>query len=100
MTQEDGGPAFPCSKPVFEDGSLMGRMECYGMSLRDYFAGVALPVAIENGWETIARNPAMLEESRTESGRRKCLLKMAEMAYAMADAMLAAREAGKAVPHE
>lgn len=35
MTPNDGGPAFPSSGPA-------DAVVCWGMSLRDYFAGQAL----------------------------------------------------------
>jgi hypothetical protein len=64
----DGGPAFPCV-----DGGANYLQE--GMSLRDYFAAKAMQGLLTNfGYE--------------ENG-------YAQSAYKIADAMLAAREAGK-----
>lgn len=67
---DDGGPAFPV---VDEDG-----MASRGMNLRDWFAGQALKWATDSGW--------LLNEPQY----------VAERAYDMADAMLAARAKGGA----
>jgi len=69
----DGGPAFPFSEvPGIHSG-------CSGMTLRDWFAGqVATGMAAYSGTTGIAYGPAEI------AGR----------AYQVADAMLAAREAG------
>lgn len=61
---KDGGPAFP------SHGS-MGEVTHAGMTLRDYFAAKAMSDLQRDGW-----NDA----------------KVSECAYALADAMLAARE--------
>lgn len=66
--KHDGGPAFP----VWElNGSGKAEMTDFGMSLLDYFAAKALPMCM------------------TADGSA---IKVAEMAYSMADAMLAQRE--------
>lgn len=52
---DDGGPAFPNTAQYDEDGSLM--MTQYGMSLRDWFAGMALQGILPkqgNAFETAA----------------------------------------------
>lgn len=70
MEQRKDIPAFPNS-----NGNTPGLEAYSGMTLRDYFAAEALPIARaqvgpnHNGWRTVA-----------------------ETAYAIADAMLAARE--------
>lgn len=67
MSQNSGGPAFPVqSDPLLLDGST-------GMTLRDWFAGMAL-----SGLLAPALNVHVPE--------------MAEAAYRMADAMLTARD--------
>jgi hypothetical protein len=74
MNDKTGGPAFP----VADDASDMP-----GMTLRDYFAAKAMPATMaefEDGWKQHAY------ESET------FLQWAAERAYAMADAMLKARE--------
>ena len=84
---KDGGPAYPQSEWVDEptgvviDGKLvMGRnlMNRGGMSLRDYFAAAALPVLVACWAE--------------EMNDVETFFPRAADAYAIADAMLAARE--------
>ena len=68
-TLDDGGPAFPnTAKP------MAGEMTEWGMSLRDWFAGMALPAIYKLGCGDI-----------TEA-------EMALDAYRVADEMLAARK--------
>nr|DAH84820.1 MAG TPA: hypothetical protein [Caudoviricetes sp.] len=67
---EDGGPVFPTLLKAGNVAKSDG-----GMSLRDYFAGQALPIA----------------ELRGETTDR-----IADWAYAIADAMLAERSKGGA----
>ncbi len=66
-----GGPAFPLSTVDPYDRSVT---TCDGMTLRDYFAAKAMQAVIARGDDT--NRPGM-----------------AEWSYAMADAMLKAREA-------
>lgn len=71
---DDGGPAFPFATV---DGYL-----CLGMTLRDYFAAKAIPVATK--WE---------EDSPTyDNGQNPTFQGVAERAYLLADAMLKARK--------
>lgn len=72
----DGGPAFPVQSIYSEDHGTNFR----GMTLRDYFAGQALA-------NVDVRIP-MSDDDDTPSPRA-----IANYMYAMADAMLAAREA-------
>ncbi len=65
-TINDGGPAFPVHD--------LGIHGTYGMSLRDWFAGMAM-----QAW--------------LSGGARSAEIVVAESAYRYADAMLAAREA-------
>jgi hypothetical protein len=80
-TPNGGGRAFPQIEYALNEGHYDGRYLIYaqhpGMSLRDYFAGQAL-AALGYGVAThqIDRH-------------------VAKDAYAFADAMLAAREAGR-----
>ena len=80
----DGGPAFPL--PV-EDQQCRSRFESSygGMSLRDYFAAKALPAVYRDLWDDVraGRNGCVTEEWR---------MGVALDAYALADAMLKARE--------
>jgi hypothetical protein len=70
--QDDGGPAFPVRTGLSKH-PVMGHVfdGTDGMSLRDYFAGQALPSLTEND-----RDPQVV----------------AEEAYDYADAMIAERE--------
>jgi len=70
----DGGPAFP-AQPIhhFPDGITMSQNQG-GMTLRDYFAGQVLVGALAD--PTCQPSP----------------IELAKIAYAGADAMLAARE--------
>lgn len=71
----DGGPAFP-AQPIqhFPDGSAIVQ-EQGGMTLRDYFAAKAMAAFVIAGVDECARHDG----------------KAAQFAYALADAMLAAR---------
>jgi hypothetical protein len=67
----DGGPAFPV-----QDASTW---QGHGMTLRDYFAAKSIPMA------------AALEDSHPTYGEFPGYCGIAERAYLMADALLAAR---------
>jgi len=80
----DGGPAFPCeigipgygdSKPLtMPSGEVLWIQTSTGMSLRDWFAGMALQgVTSSANWDGAISD-------------------VADDAYSLADAMLAARE--------
>lgn len=70
---DDGGPAFPMTAVYDQEGR--GIMEgASGMSLRDWFAGQALPQC--------------MKDLKLDSDKNKALA-----AYQMADAMLVARKA-------
>ena len=100
----DGGPAFPGG-----DGELAGNPTYYapGMTLRDYFAAKAM-AAIVNSYRTSTTfnepdsiRPETETQQRTNTVPFDDLLddsgdgfaEIARQSYAMADAMLAAREA-------
>ena len=74
-----GGPAYPTRSYTGIQPLSTGYSE--GMTLRDYFAAKAM---------TTMFYPAIMESIRTDEDL-DCL-KVAGFAYAMADAMLAARE--------
>ena len=82
---DDGGPAFPV-----EDLGLNGT---YGMSMRDWFAGQALPSAVED-YDRITRiggaKGPVLPWSNAVLGTRETII--ARQAYTYADAMLDARK--------
>lgn len=76
-TEKDGGPAFPF--PV-----LHGNSSPTGMSLRDYFAAMAMQGMVANGdWVTRMSRQHGKSPDVCVSGA----------AYEVVDAMLAAREA-------
>jgi len=75
-TTNDGGPAFPVT-PTDRSGQIAPTE--FGMSLRDYFAAKAMQASYllhMEGTRNVSKDAASL----------------ASEAYAMADAMLAARE--------
>jgi hypothetical protein len=89
----DGGHAFPSSLAIDPSGDIHASRDFVdggGMSLRDWFAGQALPVAL-------AHYPNLREWDLEEMfGERNNLRReeiIAAVAYRFADAMLKAREA-------
>ena len=86
----NGGPAFPCQwenggdmNATAPDGQLvppLGIVHMSGMSLRDHFAGLALPI-VAGGNQVVGEN--FLRPENFPS--------VAHDAYRLADAMLAAR---------
>lgn len=84
---KDGGSAFPLQEqmqPACEGGNAWLSPGQPGMSLRDYFAGQALPQAILHERE--------MRTARISPGDFK-YDEIARAAYVMADAMIEAREA-------
>lgn len=93
MAKNDGGPAYPT-------GLTPGHYSQEGMSLRDWFAGRALPQAVMDYGEPSHQSSAgqrrdrgnpVLPWSAQAIGTREEII--ARQAYRYADAMLAAREA-------
>ena len=82
---EGGGPAFPC-ETVGTDKHGEYRLPYQGMTLRDYFAAKAMQGYLSNSWQ--AKELDSLGESSSQQ-----MAIVAEISYAMADAMLKAREA-------
>ncbi len=74
---EDGGPAFPATSWT-KDGDFIGDNQ--GMTLRDYFAAQFAPVMIR-----------MIADGLHQSVKRPAD-EAAMSAYALADAMLKARQ--------
>lgn len=70
MSERNGGLAFPSNPPGYEPAP--------GMTLRDWFAGQALP--------------GMISAAMQSSARETPWTMVAAVSYAIADAMLAARE--------
>lgn len=86
MSTETGGPAFPVHPASAMDGQLV--RETQGMTLRDYFAARAMQGALGNVRGQFGRNHADAN------------MNLAVASYAIADAMLAAREsAAKQADH-
>lgn len=77
-TKNNGGPAFPMCMPT-----ASGTGVVYGMTLRDYFAATALPAVFKDYAESAQK---VGWDEGWQDG-------VAMDAYAMADAMLRAREA-------
>lgn len=87
MTRDTGGPAFPGIEAVVTgiDSDGIERIDteaCGGMTLRDYFAAKALPVAMTVPWSEIGYVPV---NGLTD------IQQHARLAYRIADAMLAER---------
>ncbi len=77
MSTNNGGPAFPGEQLVYRAGYQNSeRAPVPGMSLRDYFAAKAIGGALSGGTFDYS-----------------CIEDEARMAYEIADAMLAARDA-------
>ncbi len=75
---DDGGPAFPQGDEIGVKDPVTGNRIYTGMSLRDWFAGQALA-------------GLLTDPTTTGTVIRTVCEVQAEVAYAMADAMLAAR---------
>lgn len=80
--RNDGGPAFPSPEIRGADGTGFAEA-CYGMSLREWFAGQALPVIFAQVISDLNR------ENGDQAGSPRD--EIAQRAFAMADAMLAER---------
>jgi hypothetical protein len=79
--RKDGGPAFPADPNWFDPSTVAeARRIAGGMSLRDYFAAKALPGLMGRDWSHMKGQDQAIIEA------------WARGAYAVADAMLAARE--------
>lgn len=79
-TINDGGAAFP----VLERGGNGLELTSPGMSLRDHFAGLALPSVYASAMADAAQGSGLFSHPDWRVG-------LALDAYAMADAMLIAR---------
>ena len=79
-TQDDGGPAFPYANPDY-DGNWNTDKMIPGMSLRDYFAGMALQGTLSIRDTHTSINHGVIHQDD-----------VAGSCYEWADAMLAARK--------
>ena len=77
---KDGGPAFPMSRTLLRGTMESREIEVRGMSLRDWFAGKALPSAMSIALDN-ARHGVVTSD---ENIARDC--------YSIANAMLKERE--------
>ena len=82
-TINNGGPAFP-TENARQTGPSSWHEE--GMTLRDYFAGKALPSVYSSAMDDAANGSGLFKDPDWRIG-------LALEAYSMADAMLRAREA-------
>jgi len=81
MSEKNGGPAFPqCSYNLKGGYDTTG-----GMTLRDYFAAGMVPTIYKSAIEEAAKGSNLFSDDQWRVG-------LALDAYAMADAMLKARE--------
>jgi hypothetical protein len=85
MSKNDGGPAFPLADSNAEYAGT-SRHDCNGMSLRDYLAAKAMQGILSDQTTISAFDQAGKRELVQPSSL------VATAAYAMADAMLKARE--------
>jgi hypothetical protein len=81
-TIDNGGAAFPHLNPNF-DGNWDNDPQRGGMSLRDYFAAAALPLAYAH-WKSY--------NDKEKDGEQPRESLVAEEAYTIADAMIEERK--------
>lgn len=87
----DGGPAFPVAIMARQaDGQPMTGYDfgVQGMSMRDWLAGMAMNGFMSDSQQIAATHMSLKEGQSVAS-------EAAKTSYAIADAMLAAREGGK-----
>jgi hypothetical protein len=90
--EQDGGPAFPARKERYIAQELVVNY-LPGMSLRDWFAGQAMPALMTNACAVFVSaaksdSPEALKLAKAAYSESA----IAAGAYALADAMLEARE--------
>lgn len=94
---DDGGAAFPVSETLRQDGERIIHAET-GMSLRAYYAGQALPAAVED-YDRVTRcaggfrEPALPYATKAVGTREEII---ARQAVKYADALIAALKTGGA----
>lgn len=86
---DDGGPAFPVAGHTGENPELTayGKLGHPGMSLRDWFAGMALQGLLSNSGGPIQAN-GMSGWGWVNCGKKD----VADVVWEIADAMIAARK--------
>jgi len=92
MTKDTGGPAFPSVNDVRIGEYVSGGNA--GMTLRDYFAAKAMPVILKQWIDEAIQDGDRHEVSDPDNddGPSDLAYLAASDCYAMADAMLKARE--------
>jgi hypothetical protein len=80
-----GGPAFPRAAGDY-NGTKLGNGSQSGMTLRDYFAAEAMPAVYVSAMREAEQGSGLFQDDQWRLG-------LALDAYAMADAMLKARDA-------
>ena len=94
---DDGGPAFPVECEFTQDGKVRGLQTGNysgwetGMTLRDWFAGMALHSAIEYWQTNVLIDGTTTACTDFAMGDPEDADKVAHTCYTVADAMLAAR---------
>lgn len=94
-TPNDGGPAFPIvTRPRIDcgDGRVYEQEHETGMSLRDYFAAKALPAIIADCTHIYPTGFPTTEDFGGDQSEENCYAIVAADAYAMADAMIVAKD--------
>lgn len=86
----DGGPAFPHTHIIGINGMLHDTQSIGGMSLRAYFAGLAMQAIIQSSVSSPAAAQAFIENTKGFGGMADRTTAAISMAYA--DAMIAALE--------
>lgn len=87
-TVNDGGPAFPFGQVSEVTGAPINGYHNDGMSLRDYFAGMALQGGLAST-ETLQQGAMLVQQA---GGKITLEQMLAIRSYAFADAMLEARK--------
>lgn len=89
MEIKDGGPAFPCIRPVMQPSDrvkgaleMVGEKMHDGLTIRDYFAGQAL-IGILSG------KYGEVQDSLSDKSYKDAV---AKVAYEFSDAMLTSRQ--------
>ena len=88
----DGGPAFPIHCINLVEGKAISDVFTAGMSLRDWFAGMAMCEAMRQVHDCVQQIPELTEAAISDEGVAVLLGRVSGMAYTLADAMLAARD--------
>jgi hypothetical protein len=89
MNINDGGPAFPCEEQIRYKGEVCDTQTFPGMSLRDWFAGQVM-VGLMSKLPLVDQTGALGMKVEDKIAYNQ---DVAESCYAIADAMLKAREA-------